>query len=259
MNGAPPISLHIEGPIARLRFERPEKRNALSIAMWRAIPGLLRNAEADANVRVLIVEGSGGSFSAGADIGEFAETYATREAALSNQSTIEAAMEALEAFPLPTVAAIEGACVGGGCGFALCADLRWADETARMGITPSKLGLIYGVSDTRRLVQAAGLANAKLVLFTGRIFPASDARALGLIDHIAPAGALEDAWRALAQDLLAASSATARATKQIIRLLQNGAHTDTAESRELFAASFSSKDFQEGFAAFLAKRRPVFG
>lgn len=250
------IQLIKDGARARVIFNRPDKRNALNLAMWAAIPALVADAVIDTNVRLLTVEGAGGAFAAGADIAEFETTYRSRDAALANQVVMQAAMTALEDCPKPTAALIQGACVGGGCGLALCCDLRIADPGARFAITPGKLGLVYGVADTRRLVQAVGLSAAKDILFTGRILGAEEARAMGLIDRIAPdltaeANALETALRS-------ASAFTATTTKQILRLLREGATTDTDDSRALFASAFEGADFKEGFAAFTEKRAPKF-
>lgn len=252
------IELRLEGPVAHLVLNRPEKRNALTLAMWDAIPGLLADAKAHKAARVLVLRGAGGVFAAGADIAEFETTYGSREAALANHQRIQAAMSAMEDFPLPTIAAIEGACVGGGCGLALSCDLRLADPRARFGITPGKLGLAYGVADTRRLVQAVGLSKAKDILFTGRLLDSAEALRIGLIDRLAEPDQVNAALQALIDELLAASRFSAQATKTILRMLRDGETQDTAESRALFAASFEGEDFKEGFAAFMEKRKPNF-
>lgn len=252
------IALRMRGRVAELVLDRPEKRNAITMAMWSAMPGLLAEAAADPAVRVLVVRGAGAAFAAGADIAEFETTYATRDAALANQETMAKAMTALERFALPTIAAIRGACVGGGCGLALACDLRIADSTARVGITPAKLGLVYGVGDTRRLVEAVGFSAAKSLLFTGRILDAAEAQAIGLLDRVVDAQSLDAAVAEMAETIAGASSFTARATKAIIARLREGVREDDAESRALFADAFEGADFQEGRTAFLQKRTPRF-
>lgn len=246
------------GRRAELVLNRPDKRNALNLAMWAAIPGLLAEVADDPAVRLLVVRGAGDTFAAGADIAEFATAYATAEAALANHATMMAAMSALEDFPKPTLALIRGACVGGGCGIALCCDLRFAATDARIGITPANLGLSYGAADTRRLVQAVGVSAAKDMLFTGRLHRADEALRLGLVDRVAPPEQLDETLLTYEKEIVAASGFSARAIKRIFRMLSDGAHDDTDESRALFASAFGGADFHEGAAAFAEKRRPVF-
>jgi enoyl-CoA hydratase/carnithine racemase len=247
------IRLETAGQRADLWLDRPEKRNALNLAMWSAIPEALVRAE-EAGVRVLVVRGAGDAFAAGADIAEFATAYASAAAAAQNQRTMLAAMSALEDFPAPTVAMIS--CVGGGCAIALCCDLRVAAPDARFGITPAKLGLSYGVADTRRLVAAVGLSRAKDILFTGRLLDAAEAWRIGLVDRLSDS--LEAETGALVAELLAASGYTARAVKQTCAELRGGASEETAASRARFAAAFDGGDFREGFDAFMSKRKPRF-
>ncbi|MFZ4603701.1 MAG: enoyl-CoA hydratase-related protein [Caulobacterales bacterium] len=258
MTTDPEIFAHRDGAFAHLVLNRPAKRNALTMAMWRAIPAILADLTDQPGVRVLIVRGAGGAFAAGADIAEFERAYASREAALANQADMQAAMSALEDFPLPTIAAIGGACVGGGCGLALCCDVRIAAAGAKFGITPGKLGLAYGVADTRRLVQAVGLSAAKDILFTGRILDAEEAMRLSLVDRVVPAETLDETVQTYASTIAAASGYTARATKAILRLIREGASEDTEKSRAMFADAFEGADFREGRAAFLEKRAPDF-
>ncbi len=250
------IRVDILGARADLVLNRPHKKNALNLAMWAAIPGLLAPLAADAAVRVLVVRGEGAAFAAGADIAEFATAYATPAAARANQDTMIAAMAALESFPKPTVAQISGPCVGGGCALALCCDIRVAASDARFGITPAKLGLAYGIADTRRLIAAVGASRAKDILFTGRLLDAAEALRIGLIDRLAADAVTETA--ALVADLVCGSGYTARAVKAVCAMLRSGAVADTDESATLFAEAFEGADFREGYEAFMAKRAPVF-
>ena len=252
------IYLQRNGRRAELVLNRPDKRNALNLAMWAAIPVLLREIAEDPAIRLLVVRGAGDAFSAGADIAEFETAYGSRDAIQANQEIMNAAMNALEAFAKPTIALIRGPCVGGGCGLALCCDLRFAATNARLGITPAKLGLVYGVANTRRLAQAVGTSAAKDMLFTARLHDAEAGLRLGLVDRIAPPDALEAALAQFESELTASSSFTAHATKEIFLMLRAGAHDDTAESRALFSGAFDGADFREGFAAYIAKRGPDF-
>ena len=153
---------------------------------------------------------------------------------------------------------ISGACIGGGCGIALACDLRFADDTATFGITPAKLGLAYGLYDTKRLVDAVGPANAKDILFTGRLFPATEALTLGLIDRRFESDALREQTIAYAQTICNASQFTTRASKKIIQMIVDGEISDTDETRALFAQAFHNEDFKEGSKAFMEKRKPKF-
>lgn len=252
------IYLAEAGHTAEIILNRPLKKNAMTIEMWRRVPDLTAQALSRRGLRLLIVKGTGGAFSAGADIAEFSHLYATRDAAMENQSTIQAAMRAIEDFPLPTLAAIEGACYGGGCGLALACDLRFAAKDAKFAITPAKLGLAYGIDDTRRLANAVGLSRAKDILFTGRTLDADDALRIGLIDAIHDPLQLDRAVHSLSTSLASASSHSARASKEILRRLVSGQRHDDDETRGMFGDAFSGPDFREGFQAFVERRPPKF-
>jgi enoyl-CoA hydratase/carnithine racemase len=251
------IELALDSHLALITLNRPEKRNALTLDMWRRIPALVAEANA-ANTRAILIQGAGGHFAAGADIAEFADAYATPEAALANHATMQDAMRAIEESNLPVLARIEGSCVGGGCGLALACDLRWATPDARFAITPARLGLAYGVADTHRLVRAIGLSRAKDMLFTARAIDAETARSWGLIDRIVGTETMLQEIEIFTDALAGAARYSIAATKRIARKVASGATIDDDESRRLFADAFSGADFAEGFAAFQAKRLPEF-
>jgi enoyl-CoA hydratase/carnithine racemase len=242
---------------ATLTLNRPEKRNALSVAMWAAIPQLIDEAVADPSVKLIFVRGAEGVFASGADISEMPIVYATSQAALENDAKIQGAMEAIENCPKPVIALIEGPCVGGGCGIALACDIRIGALGSRYGVTPAKLGLVYGAADTRRLVQAVGLSMAKDILFTGRLLDAEEAHGVGLIDHLVDAEDLDDAAIDYASKISSASQFSIHNQKKILALLRGGAD-DAPMSRALFGESFEGADFKEGFAAFMEKRPAKF-
>ena len=242
---------------ATLWLNRPEKRNALTVAMWSALPDLVAEAVADPELKRGFLRGAGGAFGAGGDVAEMPEVYATSAAALLNDEKIQGAMKALENCPKPVIALIEGPCVGGGCGLALACDLRIGTTGSRYGVTPAKLGLVYGAGDTRRLVQAVGLSKAKDILFTGRLLEADEALASGLIDHLVSPDQLDLVAEDYARKISVASVYSIRAQKQIFALLRGG-QDDAEESRALFGQSFEGADFKEGFAAFMEKRPAQF-
>jgi enoyl-CoA hydratase/carnithine racemase len=245
----------MEGRIARLVLDRPDKRNAINQAMWDAIPDLVGRASAAA--RLLLLEGvPGGVFSAGADIAEFASGSLDREWRAANQAAIRAAMSSVASAPVPTIALIEGDCVGGGCGLALCCDLRLAGPAARLGITPARLGLVYSLEDTRRLVEAVGPAQAKRILFTGALFGAQEAARIGLVTLLADD--VRAAADELARAVLASSGHSQRETKAMIARVLAGQREDDEATLRTFAQAFDGADFREGSAAFLERRPAVF-
>lgn len=253
------IRLRLAPPCAEIILSKPEKRNALSIDMWAAIPGLVDQAVADPETKVLIIHGGdAGAFAAGADISEFEKTYATSESAKASGDAIATALAALENCPKPTIAAIEGACVGGGVSLAMACDLRVASEQSKFGVTPGKLGLVYPAGDTRRLLAVIGPGATKDILFTGRIFLAAEAKEMRLIDRLVDRGAALSAARELAEQIAAISQWSTRATKKMIRGLQSGWGDDDPKAAELFLEGFSNEDFQDGYKAFLEKRPPNF-
>jgi enoyl-CoA hydratase/carnithine racemase len=253
-----PIYLERKPPVARLVLNRPERMNALNDAIWEAIPGLLAEAAADPAIKVLMVSGVDGSaFAAGADIAEFAEIMAAGTAD-AYARRMGAATRALAEFPKPTIAVIQGPCVGGGCSLALCCDFRFAAEGARFGVTPAKLGIAYPLEDTRRLIAAVGVSAARDLLMTGRVVTAGAALSLGLVDRCWPADRLWDEARDYAATLAAGSQYSIRATKTIIGEILAGAAGETDTSCALFANAFDGEDLKEGSKAFLEKRKPRF-
>lgn len=239
------------GPVARITLNAPERRNAINQAMWIALPEICAGI---AEARAVIVTGTGGHFSAGADIGEFEQVYAGPEAIRASNAAVRAGQQALADLPCPVIAAVDGVCVGGGCGLALHADLRIASERARFAITPAKLGLAYSFEDTRRLVETVGPAAAKDILFSGRMVDAAEALQIGLVNKVVPPERLMEDAASYAEGVAALSPASHRVTKRTVAAVLRGNVSD--EDRAAFDALFSGPDFQEGTAAFLEKRRP---
>lgn len=252
------LTLTVSNDVAVLTLNRPDKRNALTQAMWRALPQAVAAIENDAAVKVLVVTGAGGAFAAGADIAEFETVYATRESAAAYAAEIAEAMEALANLSKPTIAAIAGPCVGGGLGLALCCDIRMASDKARLGITPGKLGLMYSLGDTRRLVEAVGPSAAKDILYTGRILSAAEAQAIRLIDAACAPEDLDAAVAAKTEAIASASQLSARRAKAVVRRILDGQTQDDDATRAWFLDALEGEDFREGRDAFLQKRTPVF-
>lgn len=252
------IYLQRSGHHAELILNRPDRRNALNAAMWTALPELLEEAAHDAGIKVLVVRGAGGSFTAGADISEFETVYATADAADTYSKLIARGLDALAHFPKPTLAVIRGACVGGGCGLALSCDIRFASSDGRFGITPAKLGLAYTLNDTKRLIDAVGVPMAKDLLYSARLIDAAEAVEVGLVNRCFGPEQLDEEVSAYLDLMLSRSTGSAQAIKRVIHLIRQGVDRDTDETRQIFLDAFRSEDFQEGYRAFLDKRAPNF-
>jgi enoyl-CoA hydratase/carnithine racemase len=252
------LRLGIDGPIAELTLERPAARNALNLAMWRDLPVVMRRIEADDAIRVLIIGGAGGNFASGADIAEFTTVFADRTSALAYGRMLETATGAIAGLGKPVIAKVEGYCIGAGLAIALACDLRIAASDARFCAPPAKLGLIYSLADTKRLIDAVGASAAKAMLFTGAMVAADEAKVLRLVGQVHEPAALDGAVRALAQSIAAASPWSVLRTKAIAALIAEGATGDTDETRGWFADAAEGDDFAEGLAAFHGKRPPEF-
>ena len=248
----------IDDHIYELVLSQPVRRNALNAQMWADMPRVLKQAESMPGIKVLIVRGDGDHFASGADISEFETLYKTRETAKNISDDIAAGFDALANFPLPTIAQIRGACVGGGCGLALCCDLRFADETSKFAVTPAKLGLVYPFSDVQRLIEAVGIPNAKDILLSARLILSEEAVHMGLINRLIPSDSLESAVLDYARGLAALSTQSAIITKKMFAAYQTGQSGESAQSMDWFLDGFVSDDFKEGYRAFLEKRKPDF-
>ncbi|WP_412544105.1 enoyl-CoA hydratase/isomerase family protein [Longispora sp. K20-0274] len=237
--------------VATLTIARPEKRNAFTLAMWSALPGMLATLAADPRVRVLLVTGEGGTFSAGADVTELLETYADPERAEAYHRINVLAEEALAAFPRPTVAVVRGSCVGGGCQLAVACDLRFAEPGARFGITPAKLGVVYPAVPTTRLTRLVGPARAKYLLYSADLVTAARAASWGLVDEIA-----EDVHaraREFGQLLASRSPQTLGAVKAVVDAVMIGGDAQAAVD-PWEKHSRTGPDVPEGLAAFIEGR-----
>ncbi len=231
--------------VATVVISNPAKRNAMTAAMWRALPPLLGQLAADTAVRALVLTGEGATFCAGADISSL------REPGESPQALAVAAEEALAAFPKPTVAAVRGYCVGGGCQLAAACDLRFAETDALFGVTPAKLGIVYPSSSTRRLVSLVGPSAAKYLLFSGELTDAARALRTGLVDEVLPAGELGKRVAEFTRIVASRSQLTQAAAKEFA----TGRTDRDAHWQE---QAQSGGDTAEGVAAFLERRAPRF-
>jgi enoyl-CoA hydratase/carnithine racemase len=254
-------AVHVDkrGATAWLLLDRPDKRNALNQSMWEAVIAHLQRLADDPSIKVLVLASASlDVFSAGADIAEFEAIGADPQRALANAAAIRDSHRLLGLFPKPTIAAVAGPCVGGGCGLALACDMRIAAETARFAIPPARLGLVYSLQDTKRLVDLVGPAESRRMLFTGHPVDAQRALRTGLVNDVVPVETLVSAVTALADELTANSQYSIRQSKRIIQMILDGVADDTPETTALFAAAFEGPDHLEGRAAFLGKRKAKF-
>jgi enoyl-CoA hydratase/carnithine racemase len=257
--GEDPLAVVRDGAVAHVVINRPQKRNALTAQIWQEIPNCMERFGKDDTVKLVVLRGAGQkAFSGGADIDEFPQVFGDPVSIRTYNAAVREAQLAVERFGKPVLAVVFGACVGGGCGLALACDMRFAAEDARFGITPSKLGSAYSVPDTRRLVALVGLSRAKDMLFSGRLLTAPEAAAWGLVDRVAPADELDALASTYAKSLLANAHSSLVIAKATINAVAGLHPLPEAELDALFEASFSSRDFHEGFAAFREKRPPRF-
>jgi enoyl-CoA hydratase/carnithine racemase len=251
------ISLRFEPPFARIVLNRPDRRNAISRAMWRALPAIRAAIEAREDMLVALIEGEGANFSSGADISEFDQVYRDAAAIRDYGDAMQDGLNALIALDRPTIAVMRGAAIGGGIGLALACDLRFCAADAHLAITPARLGLIYGHAETRRLVELVGPSRAKDLLFTARRIETDEALAIGLIDRRIETALLETVF-GYARGLADMSQASVRASKRAIDAVAAGMSVETPGYRALAEWAAQGLDFVEGRAAFAGKRTPRF-
>lgn len=254
------IIIEKSGGIGRLVFNQPHKHNAISFEMWQGISRAVGDFAGDDSVRVVVLSGAGEkAFSAGADISQFAEMRASKDAVEAYDRAGLEAHEDLINIEKPTIAMIQGYCIGGGAGIALCCDLRIASEDARFAIPAAKLGLAYRWDDVYPLVQLVGASFAKEILFTGRQFNADEALNMGLVNRVVPRANLETCVDEYAEWIVSNAPLTIRAAKRTIgEALKDPNARDLGKVTELVNECFDSDDYAEGRKAFMEKRKPEF-
>lgn len=249
------LSVRQDGVVATLVIENPGKRNALSAEMWQQFEPLLDSLATDATVKVLIVRGAGEDFSAGADIRDLDRILNAPTGA--DGGYVSAGENALARFPKPTIAAIDGYCVGGGWQLAGACDIRIASSRASFGVTPSRIGIVYPLSGIERLVAIAGPAVAKHLLFSGDLVGARVAERFGMVTRVVEVDELWSEAAAFAEHLAGRSQLSIQAMKQIIDAIASRA--DAAPVNRRWQAELAlSDDPAIGAAAFVAKQRPEF-
>lgn len=248
-----------DGGVVTIRMDRPDKHNAISYAMWTAFGRLMPLLAEDDDVDVVVVRGTpGGPFSAGADISEFTSLRADPVGAQAYSDAVASGEGALLRFPKPTIALVQGFAIGGGTQVAVACDLRVCDPTSRFGVTPAKLGIVYALESTARLVETVGAAWARWILLTGDLLDAEQALRIGLVHEVHPAERVESRTYELAATLSSRARISLTGGKQLIARAAAGRLEEDAEVRALYEQSWTSAEYAEGVAAFLAKRPPAF-
>ncbi|MBI4201398.1 MAG: enoyl-CoA hydratase/isomerase family protein [Chloroflexi bacterium] len=257
------VLARLEDRIATLILNRPEKRNALNPEMLKALTTALTDLRNDPEVRCVVLRGTGeNAFSAGFDIGRIGQDAPQPGGNFGeSQDRYRSVKEAINLFPYPVIAMIYGYCVGGGLELAVACDMRVAADNARLGITPAKLGIVYGYEPIRAFVQLVGPAFARELFYTGRLVDAQRACAMGLVNCVVPTRELETYTYALAEEIAANAPRSVRAAKTMVnRILSE--KPITLEEDAIFAkmrdTAADSEDLREGRQAFLEKRKPHF-
>ena len=255
------LLLQKEPPLAWITFNRPERRNAVSMEMWQALPGLVAQVAEDNDLRVLLIRGAGEeAFISGADISQFGQVRSDAASTVEYDRASGAALASLAALEKPVVAMIQGFCFGGGCSVAVMCDLRLCADDARFSIPAARLGIAYPIErGVERLVHVVGAANATEILLTARVYNAEEAYHMGLVNRILPKAELEAYTQVYALKLAENAPLSVAAHKFFVRESSKAATLrDMEKVRALTARCFNSDDYKEGVAAFMEKRKPRF-
>lgn len=246
--------------IGWMTFNNPERHNAVSMEMWQAAERILSDFTADEAVRVVVVTGAGGkAFVSGADISKFESERSGEAAVAAYQAQTARVYDLLAGCPKPTIAMIQGHCIGGGTALAVCCDMRICGETATFGVPAAKLGLGYPLSGIRRLVDLVGPSFAKEIFFTAKRWTAEEARIMGLVNRVVPNDKLEEKVLDYASTIAGNAPLTVASVKTIVaEALKDRGAADEAKCDALVKRCFASEDYIEGRRAFMEKRAPVF-
>ncbi len=254
------VQVRLEGAALHIVFNNPARHNALSVDMWGAVPSLLAQAERDDRVRVVVFSGAGDkAFVSGADISQFEDMRAAKEAVKHYEALAEDALMGIYRFSKPTIACIRGWCIGGGVNVAISCDIRVAASDAVFSIPAGRMGLGYRYSALKNLVDLVGVGAAKDLFYTARRVDAAEAFRMGLVTRTAPVDQLPVLLAEYTGSISDNAPLTIAAGKAIIgEILKPSSDLDADRCRELILRCFDSDDYIEGRRAFMEKRKPIF-
>lgn len=253
----PDILVTTQDSVGVVSLNRPEVRNAVTLAMWRELADIFSSLAEDDAIRAIVLTGSGADFCVGADVKEFGHIRENHDQSAAYEVSVDACSAAIANVSKPVIAALSGYCLGGGCHLALACDFRFADQTAKLGIPSAKLSIVYGVKSVQRLLAVVGIANAKRMLYSGERYDAARAHTMGLVDEISdqaiPAAV---AW---ARTLACNAPLSIAGAKFMLNGLSMGEGAlDVAAAQRMIDLAADSEDFREGRKAFAEKRAPRF-
>ena len=250
------VAWDINESVASVTLNRPAARNALTWEMYDALVEACDTAEADPNVRVLIIRGSGGAFAAGTDISQFRD-FDNGDDGIAYERRLDAVIDRIEGLTIATIAEIDGAAAGGGCAIAMACDLRICSERARFGVPVSRtLGNCLSIANTARMVDLIGPALTRDLLLTGRMIDAREAQAAGLANVLVPSLQLEQETFKIAAELSTRACSTISATKKMLTRLREHRRPPAGAGDDIIRECYASQEFREGVTAFLAGRKP---
>ncbi len=255
------IFLERDPPLATMTLNRPQQRNAISYQMWGELSQLLRELDDDGNCRAVVITGAGTeAFSAGADIKDFEEYRADSTMGRQYNSAVDGLLRTLAEMETPTISMIRGYAIGGGCELAVATDLRIASEDSKLGIPAARLGISIGHLEMQGLVNLVGKGNALYILYSGRLIDAQEALGMGLVNQVVANEDLVPTTYQLAREIAALAPLSHAINKRTLNQVLAKPRLDqlTQEEADLPLTQFDTRDYQEGYRAFLEKRRPEF-
>lgn len=249
-----------DGAIGWMTFNQPEKHNAVSYEMWDAVPTILEDFAQDNDIRVVVLKGAGKrSFISGADISQFEKNRSSEESTAIYNAATDKATRTLQNLEKPTIAMIDGYCIGGGCSVAVSCDLRIASDFSTFAIPAAKLGLGYGYGGVKKLVDLVGPSYTKEIFFTARQFSAEEAQMMGLVNRVVPRDQLESYVREYAGTIGGNAPMTIRTLKATVaEALADADKRDLDKIARMIDECFASEDYKEGRQSFMEKRKAQF-